>query len=160
MLKSDADILGGYSFGASLALALDDPRPRLLIAPFVDLKNESGRGGAVATTQIRQLLRWLRRSPSAAIADFHQRCAIEPPPLPESPGMDDLAWGLESMLRPATSIPALPGGSIAVAGRQDPLLDAELLQQAIPGLHLVEGGHHPQPLLAVAARLRQDGGAW
>jgi len=160
MLASEADILGGYSFGASLALRLEDPRPRVLIAPFADLKKETGRGGAVDTKQIRHLLRRLRRDPSAAIADFHRRCGIEPLPLSASFDLNRLGWGLESMLQPAPDVPAMPMGSIAVAGCHDPLLDSELLQRELPGLHLAEGGHHPQPLLAVAARLRQDGALW
>jgi len=160
MLASDADVLGGYSFGAGLALTLDDPRPRVLVAPFVDLRKESGRGGAVAATQIRHLLRWLRRDPPAAIADFHRRCGMESLPTAETPDLALLAWGLTSMLGPAPDVPAMPVGSIAVAGRRDPLLDVEALQHTLPGLHLADGDHHPQPLLAVTARLRQDQAVW
>lgn len=154
-LASDADLLGGFSFGAHLLLGIQDSRPRILLAPFIDLKMEATLGGAVATTQIRQLLRWLRRDPRAAIADFHARIGTEPPPLESLPPIDDLAWGLERMLAPGSVPAALPPGSLAIAGCDDPLLDADTLRGLLPSLHLIDSGHQPQPLLAAAMHLRQ-----
>lgn len=151
-----ADVLAGFSFGAHLLLGLDDPRPRILLAPFPDLKREAGMGGAVAATQIRQQLRWLRRDPAAAVSDFHARLGLDIPV--QAHDTAALAWGLERMLAPGPPRSPLPPGSIAVAGRRDPLLDTDALAAALPELTAIDAGHHPQPLLAEAVRLQQDAG--
>ncbi len=158
-LASDADILAGFSFGAHLLLSVDDPRPRILLAPFVDLKKEADLGGAVATTQLRQQLRWLKRDPAAAIADFHIRIGSTTPLTAELRETEALIWGLEQMLAPAQTPVPRPAGSILVAGRNDPLLDTAALLRALPDLHLADCGHQLQPLLAAALNLRQNGAA-
>lgn len=154
---SSAEYLGGFSFGAHLLLGIEDPRPRILLAPFIDLKSEAALGGAVATTQIKQLLRWLKRDPVAAIADFHDRISVEAPAQSEPPDIPNLAWGLEQMLTPAPNLHPLPLGSIAVAGKNDPLLDSDALKKNLPGLQIIESGHQLEPLLAAVSRLRQSG---
>lgn len=156
-LRFDADILGGFSFGAHLLLGIDDPRPRILLAPFIDLKSEAGLGGAVATTQIKHLLRWLKRDPVAAIADFHKRIGVEAPAQSEPPDIPKLAWGLEQMLALPPALHPLPSGSIAVAGKNDPLLDTDALKKNLPGLHVIGSGHQLEPLLAAVGHLRQSG---
>jgi hypothetical protein len=158
-LQSEADILGGFSFGAHLLLSIDDPRPRILLAPFVDLKSEAGLGGAVATTQIKHLLRWLKRDPVAAIADYHHRIGTSPPPQPDPHDIPKLAWGLEQMLALTPVSGRLPSGSIAVAGKNDPLLDTETLKKNLPCLQVIDCGHQLQPLLAAAGWLRQNAGS-
>jgi len=157
-LASKAGILGGFSFGAHLLLSLIDPRPRILLAPFVDLKKESCLGGAIPTTQLRQQLRWLKRDPQAAIADFRKRIEAGSPSNEEKHHLDHLAWGLEKMLSPSLPPVLLSPGSVAVAGNLDPLLDAAVLQQALPQLHRIDSGHQLKPLLAAAATLRQNEG--
>jgi hypothetical protein len=154
--QSEADILGGFSFGAHLLLGLDDPRPRILLAPFVDLKSEAGLGGAVATTQIKHLLRWLKRDASAAIADFHQRIGVALPPQTDPPDAPKLAWGLEQMLACNPPPCSLPSGSIAVAGKNDPLLDTDTLKKHLSCLQVIDSGHQLQPLLAAAGCLLQS----
>ena len=156
-LRSDADMLGGFSFGAHLLLGIEDPRPRILLAPFIDLKSEVGLGGAVATTQIKHLLRWLKHDPVAAISDFHKRIGVEAPAQSEQPDIPKLAWGLEQMLAPAPPLRPPPSESIAVAGKKDPLLDTDALKKNLPGLHVIESGHQLEPLLAAVSRLRQSG---
>ena len=150
---SRAHILGGFSLGAHLLLNMEDPRPRILLAPFVDLKSEARLGGAVATTQLRQQLRWLKRDPQAAVADFRARIGFETPSPDEPHDIAALAWGLEQMLAPGQAPSAWPNGTVALAGRGDPLLDIERLSLALPTLHVVDAGHEPAPLLAAAARL-------
>ena len=152
---SGAAILGGFSFGAHLLLASADPRPRLLLAPFPDLKSEAGLGGAVATTRIRQQLRQLRRAPAAAVADF--RRLIGAPDFADPPDPQTLAWGLEQMLAPDPPWGQPPDASVVVAGTEDPLLDPAALGVALPGVRWVAGGHDPRPLLAAAAPLVQAG---
>jgi hypothetical protein len=153
---ADATVLGGFSFGASLLLTVDDPRPRLLLAPFVDLKSESGLGGAMATTRIRQQLRQLKRDPTAAVAAFHQLIGMNPPPQSRQLDPADLVWGLEQMLEPGKMPAPLPPGSLAVAGRNDPLLDIAALESVLPSVRVIEATHDLEGLLAAAAALPQD----
>ncbi|MBU3666126.1 MAG: hypothetical protein FGM15_09675 [Chthoniobacterales bacterium] len=158
-IASPADFLGGFSFGAHLLLGIDDPRPRILLAPFVDLKSEAGLGGAVATVQIRQQLRQLRRDPASAVADFRRRIGAAPPAAEDGPfDVERLAWGLERMLENSGAPAPLPEGSIAVAGNADPLLDAAKLAGILTSLRIVDAGHQPEPLLAATAALLQDVG--
>jgi hypothetical protein len=153
---ANATVLAGFSFGASLLLTMDDPRPRLLLAPFVDLKSESGLGGAMATTRIRQQLRQLKRDPTAAVAAFHQLVGMNAPPHDWPLDTADLVWGLEQMLEPGKIPPPLPPESLAVAGRNDPLLDIAALQMVLPSLHVIEAAHDLEGLLAAAVALQQD----
>jgi hypothetical protein len=153
---SGADLLGGYSFGARLLMESDDPRPRVLLAPFLDLKRESGSGGALATTQLRQQLRWLRRDAVAAVADFHARIGVELADAGGALDVAELTWGLEQMLGADGKVLPWPEGTVAVAGRNDPLFDAVRLAELLPGLHLIDAEHAPQPLLAAAAGLLQS----
>lgn len=153
---ADAAVLGGFSFGASLLLTVDDSRPRLLLAPFVDLKSESRLGGAMATTRMRQQLRQLKRDPVAAVAAFHHLIGMNATThvFPLDPA--DLAWGLEQMLAPGKIPEPLPPGSLALAGRHDPLLDIAALQSVLPALRVIEAAHDLEGLLAAAAALPQD----
>lgn len=159
-LASDADILGGFSFGAHLLLGFEDPRPRLLLAPFLDLKREAELGGAVATAQLHRQHRWFRRDARAAIDDFRARIGSDPLADGEHFDQESLAWSLGQMLSPSEAqVPiCLPRGSIAVAGSEDPLLDTAALSRVLPGLHVVAARHQPHPLLAAVVRLRQIGG--
>lgn len=156
-LASSADALGGFSLGAHLLLRAADPRPRILLAPFVDLKREAALGGAVATTQIRHLARWLRRDRAAALADFHARIGLDDAPDCSGLSGEDLAWGLEQMLAAGPAPGHLPEGSAVLAGKSDPLLDPDALARALPMTRFLGVGHQPQPLLAAAARLGQSG---
>ncbi len=147
-LTSGADMLGGFSLGAHLLLHIADPRPRILLAPFADLKAEARLGGAVETVRIRKLQRMLRRDVRAAVTDFHARIGVKLPPAEHDHAT--LAWGLERMLQPTGMPPALPAQSICIAGDQDPLLDIPLLAAAIPSIRIIPAPHHPQPLLEAA----------
>lgn len=158
-LRSDATILGGFSFGAHLLLHANDPRPRYLLAPFADLKSEAGLGGAVATTQLRQQLRWFKRDPQAAVVDFRGRISAAPHSAGALPDPEVMAWGLGQMLLPGHAPAGFPPGSITVAGNRDPLLATNVLASIIPGLHIVDAGHQLHPLLAEVARLLQNQGA-
>ena len=153
---SSAHILGGFSLGAHLLLTMNDPRPRILLAPFVDLKSEAALGGAVATTQLRQQLRWLKRDPRAAVTDFRARIAFEAPDAEDAHDIAALAWGLEQMLAPGQPPSAWPTGTFAIAGRRDPLLDVDALARALPALHVVDAGPEPAALRAAAASLTLD----
>lgn len=153
---SSGGLLGGFSFGAHLLLAIDDRRPRILLAPFADLKREANLGGAVATTQIRQQLRQVRRDPFAAVTDFCKRIGFRPPEPSEMLDTRLLAWGLERMLENSRIPAPLPDGSVAVAGLRDPLLDTARLKEIFPSLRVSDAGHQPEPLLADAAAFLHD----
>lgn len=153
---SSTDLLGGFSFGAHLLLGIDDPRPRILLAPFVDLKREADLGGAVAATQIRQQLRQVRRDPFAAVTDFRNRIGSRPPEPGEIIDAQLLVWGLEQMLETSPALSPLPEGSIIIAGRGDPLLDTARLAELMPSLRVSETGHQLEPLLAAAAASLHD----
>jgi hypothetical protein len=145
--------IGGYSLGALLLLknAALVPSPALLLAPFFAYPAEAGLGGKIRQAQIRYLARWLRREPSAALADFHHRAGLASAPSDRLPyPLEDLLWGLTQLADVRLS-PQLPAGWNGFIGDRDPLLDGHVLAAAAPGLTIVTGaGHHPEALLQAA----------
>ncbi len=152
------DLLIGYSLGTLLILrqqvALPPACPVALLAPILDLKTEAALGGRVSTTKIKYLLRWLRRDPLAALADFYAQAglALEPPgALPYE--LDGLAWGLEALLGPPASPVAAPVTARWIAGDADPLVDTAALRRIVPGLDIViRAGHDPARLIQALSR--------
>lgn len=153
------DWVVGYSLGSLLLLSDPARAGRLgrvaLLAPIFAFTREKNAGGRVALTQIRQLARWLRREPSAALADFYQRAGLAVPsaefPSDMMPMLADLSWGLERLEQDAVP-PSLPSGWRAWCGAEDALLDAARLCEIAPGIVSVPGaGHHPAALLRAFA---------
>jgi hypothetical protein len=161
----DADLLMGYSLGAQLLLG-DVARCRArmgigLLAPIFAFPAERGLGGRVSATQVSYLARWVRRDPLAALQDFYRRAGLDvPPELAPTQDRDALAWGLDQLLHGNVAA-KLPPGAIAVAGSEDPLLDAAKLHAIEARVEVVPGGtHHPRTLLpALAQRLSHAAGA-
>ena len=176
------DWVVGYSLGSLLFLNDASRAERLgrvaLLAPIFAFPREKKSGGRVALAQIRQLSRWLRRDPPAALADFYQRAGLDVPevgrvvpnaPVTLSPldnaesqrrvrdnppylgDLAELAWGLEQLEKTAVES-ALPSGWRAWCGENDPLLDAVRLREFAPEIVSVSGGgHHPAALLRAFA---------
>ena len=152
------DWIVGYSLGSLLLLGDVARAERLgrvaLLAPTFAFPKEKNVGGRVAVVQLRQLARWLRRDPQAAIADFYQRAQLdvvltEPP---SAAVLADLAWGLERLEHNAVP-PPLPVGWSAWCGSDDPLLEAVHLHELSPEIVVVPGGgHHPAALLRAFAK--------
>ncbi len=151
------DRIAGYSLGSLLLLGDAARAERLgrvaLLAPVFAFPREKNAGGRVALTQVRQLARWLRRDPAAALADFYQRAGLDVIPVesPSAAALAELVWGLER-LEKDTVEPSLPAGWQAWCGADDPLLDAERLGELVPGIvHVPAVGHHPAALLRAMA---------
>lgn len=167
--EPDCDWLVGYSLGALLLLdnkghGLTNenygvaPCKFALLAPIFGFCREDALGGKVARAQVRQLSRWLRRDPRAAIGDFYVRAGLDVPPGDLSvPGVEDLAWGLDRLEGDRVAPPA-PAGWRAWCGAEDPFLDAQCLCSISPDVAIVPGaGHHPGPLVrAFAGRLEAN----
>jgi hypothetical protein len=149
------DRMAGYSLGAQLLLALPAQaavgRDVVLLAPFFAFARETGLGGRIARAQVRQLARWLRCDPAAALADFYVRAGLDVPSGAVIPPLADLLWGLERLENDRME-PRLPAGWRAWCGAEDPLLDAAALQAAVPEVRIVaDATHHPAGLLRVMA---------
>lgn len=151
-LAGQGDVLIGYSTGAFLLMAEPELAAtferRILLAPFLDFKAESGMGGRTRLAQLKYLLRWLARDPSAALADFYKRAGLglQPPlELPVSP--IDLQWGIERLLHDAQRADALRPFDAHV-GSEDSLIDASRLRELAPGVRIHPGlGHDLEDLL-------------
>lgn len=146
------DWVVGYSLGTHLLLHDHARVSRLgkvaLLAPIFAFPREAELGGRIAKTQVRQLARWVRREPSAALADFYQRAGLDI--FAETAAMQpvaELSWGLER-LENGHVAPPLPAGWRAWCGVNDALLDVDRLQAVAPGIERVAAGtHHPEALL-------------
>ena len=142
----------GYSLGSLLLLGEADRASRLgrvaLLAPIFSFPREANLGGRVAGAQVRQLARWLRREPEAALADFYRRAGLEVPAAAAKVlELETLLWGLERLEKDRVA-PPLPIGWLAWCGAEDALLDAARLQAIEPRVTLVNGAtHHPQELI-------------
>ncbi len=176
------DWVVGYSLGSLLLLSDATRAERLgrvaLLAPIFAFPREKNAGGRVALAQIRQLVRWLRRDPPEALADFYRRAGLDVPEVgrvilnapvalgsfdnaesqrrvkdnpPYLGDLAELAWGLEQLEKTAVE-PALPSGWRAWCGENDLLLDVVRLREIAPEIVSVPGGgHHAAALLRTFA---------
>jgi len=153
------DWIVGYSLGTHLLLSEAERASRLgrvaLLAPIFAFPREAELGGRVARAQVRQLARWLRREPAAALADFYRCAGLDvPDELGPTAGTQNLRWGLER-LENGSVRPPLPAGWCAWCGADDALLDVARLQVIAPEIQIVAGAtHHPTALLRAWAEGR------
>ncbi len=151
------DWVAGYSLGSHLLLAAATRAELLgrvvLLAPIFAFPREKNAGGRVAQTQVRQLARWLRRDPQAALADFYRRAGLDVLADQSSEvSLAELSWGLERLEHDAVEA-TLPAGWRAWCGEDDALLDSARLRAVAPGVVVVPGGsHHPAALLRAFAK--------
>jgi hypothetical protein len=150
------DWVVGYSLGAQRLLGEASRAEKMgrvaLLAPSFAFSSEAGLGGKVAVAQVRFLVRWLRRDPTAALADFYARAGLNvPPELVAGLSLEILQWGLDQLETVALP-PALPAGWRAWCGADDALLDAARLHALAPEITVVPGAtHHPGGLLQAFA---------
>ncbi len=144
------DMLVGWSLGAWRILEAASRGLRfegriLLLAPFVAFCSEHGLGGKCSLTQVRWLRRWLERDPEAALKDFYARAGLDAQ-MPYAAnhlleGLDQLARDASPEFR-AFAAKGLPPNFSAVVGEFDPLLNAGVICQLIPGCRVVKGARH------------------
>lgn len=149
---ADYTCLLGYSLGAFLILRqahiFTRKCPRILFAPFIDFRKESEKGGRVYTTQIKFLQRILKNTPLRTINDFYKIAGLDIPQQDHLPyALEDLSWGLEVLLNESVT-PESFKGMHGFIGRDDPLLDATVLQTQLPALNTVtQADHCLEPLV-------------
>jgi hypothetical protein len=142
----------GYSLGSLLLLTAAARLPTStrvsLLAPIFAFPSEADLGGRASLTQVRQLARWSRFSPEAALRDFYARAGLDiPPSLAPVDVAADLQWGLQQLAERRID-PPLPDGWTAWCGANDPLLDAARLNALDGRVAVVEGAtHHPAMLI-------------
>jgi hypothetical protein len=144
----------GYSLGSLLLLGHASKlsgRRVALLAPIFAFASEEGLGGRVSRTQVRQLARWLKREPLAALADFYERAMLHVPSGSHPGAPEPLLWGLERLEKDRVE-PPLPPAWQAWCGSADALLDADRLHALDPAVGIVSGGtHHPRELIRAMA---------
>ena len=157
------DHVCGYSLGAHLLLAqaahVAPLAPVSLLAPIFAFPREENLGGRSARTAVRQLARWLKHDPAAALRDFYQRADLDIPlDLAPLDRVDALQWGLERLAHGRVE-PPMPSTWNGWCGDQDPLLDAPRLCALDPRIATVAGGHHPRFLMRHVALAGQRAAA-
>ena len=144
------DWIAGYSLGTLLLLKEANRfagQKVALLAPIFAFPSEEALGGRISRAQVRQLARWLRREPLAALADFYQRAGLDVPAGLHPETNENLLWGLERLEKDRVE-PPLPANWRAWCGSRDALLHADLLRVAGPTLSVVpEATHHPRALI-------------
>ncbi|CAI2718321.1 hypothetical protein [Nitrospina watsonii] len=162
ILQSPApDIIIGYSLGSLWLLHhrshLPDSAVKVLMAPILAFKKESGLAGKIPAGQLEFFLRTVERTQTlpTVIGDF---MALGDIVLPQEvrggiPERAVLLRGLE-FLRDVAVTPDAALGFDAVLGDRDPFTDSAVLQPLMPNLHVVaDCGHHPEPLLQTLFQL-------
>ncbi|HTJ77497.1 MAG TPA: hypothetical protein VL357_00725 [Rariglobus sp.] len=148
------DCVAGYSLGAHLLLAEALRAERLcarvvLLAPFLAFPADEKSGGRVARTQVRYLVRWVRRDREAALADFYARAGLNEvtPEMASGITMETLLAGL-AQLENGRATPVMRSGWKMFIGGDDSLLDAKAVVEQLPEAVTVDGAtHHPRALL-------------
>ena len=152
--EGEFDRICGYSLGSLLLLdALSRgclSSPVILLAPIFNFDRYAGVGSRVAKTQLKVLIRWLRRDPLAAIHDFYQQAELPIGPLAELPyALTELLWGLDALLTLQVPL-TVAQDSVCVVGAQDRLLDSDYLRTQLPHTVVVANGTHDIQTLSQA----------
>lgn len=153
--SSPSHLYIGYSLGSLWLLHHRKKLPassiKALLAPILAFTKEREYGGKVSVTQLKYLIKLLKRNPgdNSALKDFYALCNF---PVPESliksaPDHPSLIRGLEFLSN--ISVPESSAKDfIAIVGEDDNFLDPVMLKCKMPQLDIVAGaGHGPQPLL-------------
>lgn len=156
-----ADLYIGYSLGSLWLLYHSQNLPtgatKALLAPILAFTREQGFGGKTSITQLKYLIKLLKRDPddSFALKDFYTRCNFS---VPESwmktiPDHQSLIRGLEFLSD--ISVPESSATDfMAIVGEDDNFLDPFVLKYKMPHLDIVaKTGHEPEQLLNRLAQL-------
>jgi len=151
--NGSANRVVGYSLGAWLLLEAAAQQNFsfenvTLYAPFLAFPREVGKGGRIATTQIKFLRRWLKKNPAEAIADFYVRAGISfvspsAETLPSS--LDELDAGLKILAEEKLEcVPVCAKNWKIFLGENDALLDAHAVAKTFSEnpVHVVPAGTH------------------
>ncbi len=135
-----------YSLGAFLLLNRPDLCQKfervVFMAPFEDLKKESGLGGSVHLAQLVYLRRWLQRDNIAAIKDFIARAGLSNHSNDLSGLLDiDLIWGIDRLINDSLK-PGILGSFEVWIGEKDRLLDAERIRERYPSVNVLSAAGH------------------
>ncbi len=135
-----------YSLGAFLLLNRPDLCRKfdrvVFMAPFADLKKESGLGGKVHLAQLLFLRRWLQRDNLAAIKDFIVRAGLNSHSNDLSVFLDaDLIWGIDRLINDSLK-PGVLGSFEVWIGEKDRLLDAKRLHELHPSVNVLSAAGH------------------
>lgn len=144
-----------YSLGGFLFLNRPDLCQKfervVFMAPFEDLKKESGLGGSVHLAQLIYLRRWLQRDNISAINDFIARAGLSNHSSDPSGLLDaDLIWGIDRLINDSLE-PGILGSFEVWIGEKDRLLDAEKIHELNPSVNVLSvAGHDLGELLREA----------
>ena len=150
-----------YSLGSFLILwqaELFNPRKGIiLLAPFLDLKKESGLGGQISVPQLRYLQKLLRENPVNAINDFYNRAGLDLNCADSLPyAQEDLEWGIKVLIEHSARRDKRTFAQVIV-GEDDPLINARKLSRFFSGMDIIPGaGHNLKELLPFVAIKRKS----
>jgi hypothetical protein len=158
-IAAAADRVVAWSYGAFLLLDAFNNGTAFhgrvhLFSPFLAFCAEAGLGGKCQRPQVVWLKRWLRKDPTAALADFASRAGLAPILLLNPPPVQELEDGLQRMSEGMTDASphrfacGLPPRWTAEIGAEDLLLDANIIANTLPGTRIIPGvGHSISELL-------------
>lgn len=144
-----------YSLGAFLLLSRPDLYQKfervVLMAPFEDLKKESGLGGKVHHAQLVYLRRWLQRDDIAATKDFIARAGLCSRSNEVSGLLGaDLIWGIDRLINDSVKTGSLCDLEGWIGGK-DRLLNADRVREMYPSINVLPlAGHDLGELLKEA----------
>ncbi len=144
--RSKDSTIVAYSLGAFLLLNRPDLCRKferaVFMAPFEDLKKESGLGGRVHLAQLVYLRRWLQRDNIAAIKDFIARAGLSNHSNDLSGLHDaDLIWGIDRLINDSVKPGILDSFEVWIGGK-DRLLDAERISERYPSVNVLSAAGH------------------
>jgi len=156
LLKSArANLYIGYSLGSLWLMTYQEMLPqasvKTVLAPVLAFVRERNRGGKTSRTQLKYLIRKLKRNPQdpSPLLEFYSTAGIQFPEvlLKNIPEHQILLNGLEFLQN--ARVPQIDDQRfVAVVGENDGFLDGDELKRHLPQLDIVRNtGHEPGPLL-------------
>lgn len=157
-LQSQPSHFGSYSLGSLLLLDALDQIPLnttvVCIAPILAFCKEAEMGGTTPLGSLQLLQAKLDQNPSAALKLFYRLAKLSDEPTDDLPyPIESLAWGLQQLATIRARSTNLKGVEVVI-GKQDPLLNADVLCSFFEHPTTIQSQHHYQDLLTgLAARL-------